>query len=86
MDFAFQPGSAPLLISIPHAGTDIPDELAARMTPQALARADTDWHLPRLYDFASVLGASVLAARWSRQGRFCFSRGFPDADPSPLQR
>ncbi len=66
MDFSFEAGTIPLLVSIPHVGTAIPDDLAARLTPQALQRADTDWHLDRLYDFAAAMGASVLAARWSR--------------------
>lgn len=64
--FHFQAGELPLLVSCPHAGTEIPPELAARMTPAALAVADTDWHLPRLYAFARELGASMLVARYSR--------------------
>ena len=59
-------GTAPLLVSFPHAGTEIPPELAARMTPQALQRADVDWHLPQLYAFAHAMGASTLAARFAR--------------------
>ena len=66
MDFRFKPGHVPLLLSMPHAGTDIPDDIAAHMAPCALARADTDWHLPDLYAFADSLGASTLSARWSR--------------------
>jgi N-formylglutamate deformylase len=66
MDFHFTPGTAPLLISMPHVGTDIPDDIAAGMTPAALVKADTDWHLRQLYGFAGELGASTLAARWSR--------------------
>ncbi|HEX8478180.1 MAG TPA: N-formylglutamate amidohydrolase, partial [Telluria sp.] len=66
MDFRFRAGSAPLLISMPHVGTDIPDDIAADMAPIALARADTDWHLEQLYAFAEEMGASTLAARWSR--------------------
>lgn len=64
--FTLVPGSAPLLVSFPHAGTDIPDELAARMTPDALQRADVDWHLPQLYAFAHAMGASTIAARFAR--------------------
>jgi N-formylglutamate deformylase len=60
------PGTAPLLVSIPHAGTEIPDELARRMTSAALQRADIDWHLPLLYTFASEMGASLLVARFAR--------------------
>ncbi|MDL2355694.1 MAG: N-formylglutamate deformylase [Pseudomonadota bacterium] len=66
MDFQFRAGSIPILLSMPHAGADIPDDIAARLTPCALARADTDWHLPALYAFAADIGASTIAARWSR--------------------
>ncbi|WP_298835138.1 N-formylglutamate deformylase [uncultured Piscinibacter sp.] len=64
--FALTRGSAPLLVSIPHAGTRIPPELERRMTPAALQRADVDWHLPQLYDFAQAMGATVLAANYAR--------------------
>lgn len=66
MDFRFEAGSLPLLVSMPHVGTDIPDDVAARLMPCAAARADTDWHLAELYGFAAEMGASVLSARWSR--------------------
>ena len=59
-------GSAPLLVSLPHDGSAIPDDLAARMTREARRAPDTDWHVSRLYDFARALGASVLAPRQSR--------------------
>jgi len=59
-------GSSPLIISFPHVGTDVPDEIAARMTPQALRLDDTDFEQPELYDFAAELGAATVAARWSR--------------------
>lgn len=64
--FELTRGTAPLLVSFPHVGTEIPDAIAQRLTPAALQRADTDWHLPRLYDFARELGASTLVARYSR--------------------
>ena len=66
MDFRFKAGDAPMLLSMPHVGTDIPDEVAAHMAPCALAKADTDWHLAELYAFAERLGISTLSARWSR--------------------
>ena len=59
-------GSAPLLVSLPHDGSAIPPELAARMTPQARRAPDTDWHVSRLYAFARELGASVLVPKYSR--------------------
>ncbi|MBS0432495.1 MAG: N-formylglutamate deformylase [Proteobacteria bacterium] len=64
--FELHRGSAPLLVSLPHDGTAIPGDIAARMTPQALRVPDTDWHVGLLYAFAKELGASVLAPHWSR--------------------
>jgi N-formylglutamate deformylase len=64
--FILRQGTAPLLVSFPHDGTEIPLEIAARMTPAALARPDTDWHVARLYDFVAELGASTLQPRMSR--------------------
>lgn len=59
-------GSAPLLVSLPHDGTAVPDGIAARLTPEARGVPDTDWHVARLYAFARDLGASVLVPRFSR--------------------
>ena len=59
-------GTLPLLISIPHAGTFIPDDIAATMTPDARFVDDCDWHLERLYGFAVALGASMLAPSHAR--------------------
>ena len=66
MDFSFKEGRIPLLVSMPHVGTDIPDDIAGRMAPCAQTRADTDWHLKELYGFLGEMGASTIAARWSR--------------------
>jgi N-formylglutamate amidohydrolase len=59
-------GELPLLISVPHDGCHIPDDLRARMTPAGLAVPDTDWHVAELYDFARDLGASIQLANYSR--------------------
>ncbi len=64
--FNFLSGDAPLLISIPHLGQEIPPDILASMTPVAQVLSDTDWHVDRLYDFAPELGVSVLSARLSR--------------------
>lgn len=64
--FTFHQGRIPLLISIPHLGTEIPADIAQDMTDAAHAVADTDWHLDRLYSFAKSAGASILGARYSR--------------------
>lgn len=64
--FTLLPGTAPLIVSIPHCGENLPGSFAAQMTPAARLVADTDWHLPRLYDFVRGLGGSVLRAHYSR--------------------
>jgi N-formylglutamate amidohydrolase len=64
--FALRPGDAPLLVSVPHAGTRLPGELAARLTQAGRALVDTDWEVDRLYAFARELGATMLVAHVSR--------------------
>lgn len=64
--FTLHRGTAPLLISLPHDGSALVPEIAARLTPAAQRVPDTDWHVSRLYDFARELGASILVPRFSR--------------------
>ncbi|MEO6104024.1 MAG: N-formylglutamate deformylase [Pseudoxanthomonas sp.] len=59
-------GTAPLLVSLPHDGTDVPDDIAARLTGSARRVPDTDWHVSKLYEFARGLGASVIVPKYSR--------------------
>jgi N-formylglutamate deformylase len=59
-------GNAPLLISAPHDGSQLPDALHERMTASAWESPDTDWHIARLYEFALEMGASMIVPRWSR--------------------
>jgi N-formylglutamate deformylase len=59
-------GNAPLLISLPHNGFEIPDDIAARMQPAARKAPDTDWWMSRLYAFAVEMGATILTPRYSR--------------------
>ena len=59
-------GRTPLVVSAPHCGTWIPDELAGRYTERALGVEDTDWFVDRLYAFAVELGASLITPRASR--------------------
>jgi N-formylglutamate deformylase len=66
MTFRLHRGSVPLLVSIPHMGTDIPQELRGSYVERALELEDTDWHLDRLYAFAQELGASILQPTVSR--------------------
>jgi N-formylglutamate deformylase len=56
----------PLVISIPHAGTEFPDDIRAELKPSLLPPDDTDWFVDQLYDFATELGIPILHARYSR--------------------
>lgn len=58
-------GEAPLLVSIPHTGTELAG-LDERFVSPWLARRDTDWWVDRLYDFAEGLGATVVRTAISR--------------------
>ena len=64
--YIFTQGTAPLLVSMPHDGTELPDDIAVTMTETARTVPDTDWHMRKLYDFATELGASILRPLNSR--------------------
>jgi N-formylglutamate deformylase len=64
--YKFRRGTAPLLVSMPHTGTHVPEWLAPRLTRAAKGLPDTDWHLEQLYNFVDDLGASVIVATHSR--------------------
>lgn len=59
-------GDLPLLVSVPHDGCHVPEDIRERMTEAGLALPDTDWHVAELYDFARDLGASMQVANYSR--------------------
>jgi N-formylglutamate deformylase len=59
-------GSTPLLVSVPHVGTAIADEVKPQLVDRALAVEDTDWFLHEIYAFARELGASLIVPRHSR--------------------
>ena len=61
-----QRGEAPLVVSFPHTGTDIPAEIEARLASPWLARKDADWWVEKLYDFAVDLGATTVRTAMSR--------------------
>ena len=62
----FHRGDAPLIVSFPHTGTDIPPDIEARLVSPWLARKDADWWVDKLYDFAAGLGATTLRTAISR--------------------
>lgn len=64
--FTRHQGTSPLLISIPHDGRRLPPRIEERMTDAALAMPDTDWYVRRLYEFAGLSGATIIASKYSR--------------------
>ncbi len=64
--YRYRYGSSPLIVSMPHVGTFVPHSVGRGMTDVAAQRGDTDWHLPRLYDFLDELDATVIVATHSR--------------------
>lgn len=64
--YSLEQGHVPLLVSMPHIGTEIPSDLHAGFVPRALATEDADWHLDVLYHFVRDMGASVLRPRYAR--------------------
>ena len=64
--YAFHRGTTPLLLSIPHDGRALMPGQSSGMTDIGQAIPDTDWHVRQLYGFAAGMGASVIAANYSR--------------------
>lgn len=67
--FLIEPKSelVPVILSVPHSGTQFPDELKSHYQSEFLARPDdTDWFVHDLYNFAPDLGITVIHAKYSR--------------------
>jgi N-formylglutamate deformylase len=64
--YRYRYGSGPLIVSMPHVGTYVPPSISRTLAGCAARRPDTDWHLPRLYDFLGELDATVVTASFSR--------------------
>lgn len=59
--------SLPIVASIPHTGTLVPQEVQKLFINQSVAQLPmTDWLLHELYDFLPELGISFIAANYSR--------------------
>lgn len=57
----------PIVISVPHCGTDFPEELKDTFKQDLIENpADTDWFVDKLYDFAPSMGITMITANYSR--------------------
>jgi N-formylglutamate deformylase len=61
-----QRGGAPLVVSFPHSGTDIPPDVESHLISAWRARKDADWWVHQLYDFCAELGATTVRTTLSR--------------------
>ena len=59
-------GNTPLIVSFPHTGTDIPQQIEDRLVCAWLARKDADWWVHLLYDFVESLDATTVRTALSR--------------------
>jgi len=64
--FEFIDGKLPILVSMPHNGSAIPDDIASTMNDYAVASIDTDWFMDRIYEFATDMGCHMLIPHYSR--------------------
>jgi N-formylglutamate amidohydrolase len=57
----------PVVVSIPHTGTYVPDSIAADFASSHIRSLPmTDWYLHHLYDFLPALGVTTIYATYSR--------------------
>ncbi|WP_424340476.1 N-formylglutamate deformylase [Henriciella sp.] len=59
-------GDRPLIVTFPHTGTHVPDDISPEFFSLSRARKDTDWWVDQLYAFAVDLGATTIRTSISR--------------------
>src|SRR5690349_3658565 len=58
--------TSPVILSIPHCGTEFPDDILPEYKKELLPPDDTDWFVDQLYAFASQMGITIIKAVYSR--------------------
>lgn len=59
--------SLPLIVSIPHAGTHLPESVLDRLASDSMRELPlTDWHVHELYSFLPDHGVTLIHAAWNR--------------------
>lgn len=63
--FELHQGTSPIILGLPHTGTDVPPDIWDKLNARGRILADTDWHIHELY--AGLLpGASRIRALFHR--------------------
>jgi N-formylglutamate deformylase len=63
--FEIRQGKSPIVLGMPHTGTDVPTEIRDRLNDNGRTLSDTDWHIHRLYD-GLLDDATVVRATFHR--------------------
>ncbi len=58
-------GSSSIVLAMPHSGTWLPDEEADKLNETGKLLADTDWHIPKLYE-GLLSEATIVKANFHR--------------------
>ena len=58
-------GASPVILGLPHTGTDVPADIRDRLNANGRLLADTDWHIDTLYD-GLLAGATTVRATFHR--------------------
>ncbi len=58
-------GDSPIVLGLPHTGTYVPGDIAAKLNDRGRELADTDWHIHTLYD-GLLDGATTVRATFHR--------------------
>lgn len=64
--YHYYPGIHPVVVNVPHAGTQIPPLLGDRFSREGALLSDTDWYVDQLYNFARDMGVHLLVSMNSR--------------------
>ena len=59
-------GQSPLILCLPHSGTDIPNVVAKRLNATGRLQTDLSWQLERVFDFHKILDVTVVRSSISR--------------------
>ena len=58
-------GDSPIILGLPHTGTDVPADIFAKLNTRGQGLTDTDWYIERLYD-GILPGVTTVRARFHR--------------------
>lgn len=80
-------GNSPVILGLPHTGTDVPDDIWSRLNDNGKILADTDWHIHKLYDGLSIWKDGEAPTEADIADRIArFHRPYHDALAAEIER